>query len=138
MVIVGVDAHKATHTCVAIDSTGRIIGEKTVPATTDGHNAALRWARRSFGAELTWAVEDVRTVSRRLEYDLFSVGQRVLRVPTKLTARTRASARTFGKSDAIDAAAIARAALREPDLPIAELDSGSRTLRLLTDRREAR
>ena len=50
MVIVGVDAHKATHTCVAIDSTGRIVGQKTVPATTDGHDAALRWARQSFGA----------------------------------------------------------------------------------------
>ena len=82
-------------------------------------------------------MEDVRTVSRRREYDLFSVGRRVPRVPTKLMARSRASARTFGKSDAIDAAAIARAALREPDLPIAELDAGSRTLRLLTDRREA-
>ena len=54
MVIVGVDAHKATHTCVAIGSTGRIVGEKTVPATTDGHNTALRWARR-----FVWGGADV-------------------------------------------------------------------------------
>src|ERR1044072_5378271 len=43
VVIVEVDAHKAPRTCVVIDSTGRIVGEKTEPATTDGHNAALRW-----------------------------------------------------------------------------------------------
>ncbi|MDA2893340.1 IS110 family transposase [Mycolicibacterium sp. BiH015] len=131
------DAHKATHTCVAIDDLGRILGDKTFPATTDGHLAALHWARKTFGAKLTWAVEDVRTVTRRLEYDLFSAGQRVVRVPSKLTARIRASARTYGKSDTIDAAAIARAALREPNLPVAEHDPVTRNFRLLTDRREA-
>ena len=35
---------------------------------------------------------------------------------------TRKSARTFGKSDSIDALAIARAALREPNLPRATHD----------------
>ena len=43
--------------------------------------------------------------------------QRVVRVPPKLMAGARASARTRGKSDPIDALAIARAALREPTCP---------------------
>ncbi len=36
----------------------------TVPATTDGHMVALQWPR-SFGTEVSWAVEDVRIVTRR-------------------------------------------------------------------------
>src|SRR6478672_6476824 len=51
-------------------------------------------------------------------------------------ARTRASARTVGKSDPIDALAVARAALREPGLPTASHDEASRELKLLVDRRE--
>jgi transposase len=51
-------------------------------------------------------------------------------------AGARASARTRGKSDPIDALAIARAALREPDLPRAEHSHASRELKLLVDHRE--
>ena len=40
------------------------------------------------------------------------------------------------KSDPIDALAVARAFLREPDLPIASHDEVSRELKLLVDRRE--
>ena len=59
-----------------------------------------------------------------------------MRVPPKLMAGARSSARTRGKSDPIDALAIARAALREPDLPVAEHDQSSRELKLLVDHRE--
>ena len=38
-------------------------------------------------------------------------------------AHTRNSARTYGKSDPIDAPVIARAAQREPDLPVARLEA---------------
>jgi transposase len=51
-------------------------------------------------------------------------------------ANTRDSARGYGKSDPIDALAIARAALREPDLPTAQLDGKDREIRLLVDHRE--
>ena len=47
------------------------------------------------------------------------------------------SARTFGKSDPIDALAVARAALREPHLPTAHLDGPDREIRLLLAHREA-
>lgn len=49
----------------------------------------------------------------------------------------RDSASTVGKSDPIDALAVARAVLREPDLPTARLDGPDRELRLLVDHREA-
>ena len=48
----------------------------------------------------------------------------------------RDSARSYGKSDPIDALAEARAALREPDLPIARLDGTDRELLLLVDRED--
>jgi transposase len=51
-------------------------------------------------------------------------------------AGARQSARTRGKSDPIDALAIARAALREPHLPVAEHSHASRTVKLLVDHRE--
>ena len=65
-------------------------------------------------AEVVWAVEDCRHLSARLERDLLTAGQRVVRVPPKMMAMVRASARTRGKSDPIDALAVARAFLREP------------------------
>jgi transposase len=60
----------------------------------------------------------------------------VVRVPPKLMAQSRASARTRGESDPIDALAVARAVLREPDLPGASHDERSRELKLLVDQRE--
>jgi transposase len=54
-----------------------------------------------------------------------------------MMANARDSGRTYGKSDPIDALAVARAALREPDLPVAYLDGPARDLRLLVDHREA-
>ena len=136
MVVVGADVHKRTHTFVAVDEVGRKLGERVVEATTVGHRQALRWARASFGAELVWAIEDCRHLSARLERDLLTAGQQVVRVPPKLMALTRKSARTRGKSDPIDALAVARAFLREPDLPVASHDEVSRELKLLVDRRE--
>jgi hypothetical protein len=40
-----------------------------------------------------------------------------------------------GKSDPIDAQAVALAALRHPELPVAELDGPSREVKLLSDHR---
>ncbi|CDO87537.1 _1 transposase [Mycobacterium triplex] len=136
MVVVGADVHKRTHTFVAVDEVGRKLGEKVVAATTSGHRQVVRWARDQFGVELVWAIEDCRHLSARLERDLLTTGQKVVRVPPKLMALTRKSARTRGKSDPIDALAVARAFLREPDLPVASHDETSRELKLLVDRRE--
>jgi transposase len=136
MIVIGADVHKHKHTFVAVDELGRTLGEKTVKATTDGHIAALMWAREQFGTDLKWGIEDCRNMSARLERDLLSAGQLVVRVPTKLMAATRKSARRRGKSDPIDAESVARAVLREPDLPVASHDEISRELKLLTDRRD--
>ncbi|MBE1552209.1 transposase [Mycobacterium sp. OAS707] len=136
MAVVGIDAHKHSHTLVAVDSGGAKLGEKTVEATSAGHAEALRWALGKFGPDLLWAVEDNRSVTGLLERELMAAFQRVVRVPPHLMARSRGPARAWGKSDPIDAIAVARAVLREPDLPVAFHDQASWELKLLVDRRD--
>lgn len=136
MITLGIDAHKRSHTVVAVDEVGRELGEKTTRCTsTESHLDLVRWSDQ-FGSDRQWAVEDCRHLSRRLEADMLAAGERIVRVPPKLMAHARDAARTYGKSDPIDALAVARAALRHPDLPVAQLDGPARELRLLVDHRE--
>jgi len=132
-VVIGVDSHKRTHTVVALDAVGRRLGQRTVAATADGHLALLGWAASWPGAR--FAVEDCRHLTRRLESDLLAAGRRVIRVPAQLTAEVRRGARQPGKSDPIDAEAVALAAIRHADLPVAVLDGPARQVRLLVDHR---
>jgi len=134
MVTLGADAHKRSHSVVAVDEAGRQLGAHTVAATSSGHLDVLRWAQR--WPERRWAVEDCRHVTRGLEKDLLGVGEVVVRVPPHMAAEGRRSMRERGKSDAIDALAVARAALREANLPEAHLEEHSREVRLLLDHRE--
>jgi transposase len=133
-IMIGVDAHKRTHTMVATDAVGRHVAETTVEATSDGHLKALEWAAR--WPERSWAVEDCRHLTRTLESDLLRAGEVLVRVPTKMMSGARRAAREAGKSDPIDALAVARAALREPGLPTARLAGRERDLRLLVDHRD--
>jgi transposase len=135
--VIGIDAHKRSHTLVAVDDAGRKLAEKTVPTTSSGHADAIGWAIKGFGADVVWSIEDNRSVTHLLERDLLAAGPwKVVRCPPHLMARTRASGRKPGKSDPIDALAVARAALREPDLPVAFHDAVSWELRQLVERRE--
>lgn len=133
MVVIGVDAHKRTHTLVAVDELGRKLGERTVAATSEGHLQAVLWAGQ--WPQARFALEDCRHLTRRLEGDLLRAGFTVARVHTRLMAAARRSGRERGKSDPIDALAVAQAAVREPDLPAACLDGPARTVKLLSDHR---
>jgi len=135
MLVIGIDAHKRTHTAVAVDGNGAEVGTRTVAATSDGHLELIKWASGLDPAR-RFAAEDCRHLTRGLERDLLGAGELVVRVPPKLMAGARRSGRTAGKSDPIDALAVARAALRERGLATARLDGIERELRLLLDRRE--
>lgn len=135
MVVIGIDAHKRNHTAVVVDELGRTLAQAVTGTSSGDHLALLGWACRQ-APERLWAVEDCRHLSRRLERELLAAGERIVRVPPKLMAHARDGARSYGKSDVIDALAVARAALREPGLPVARLDGAERELRLLVDHRE--
>jgi transposase len=138
MIVLGADTHKRSHTIAAIAAgTGELLGERTVPVGRRGFGALLVWAR-SLGGERVWALEDCRHVSGSLERFLIGRGERVLRIPTHLSAGARRSARQRGKSDRLDAVNVARAALQEglESFPAAHLDGPELDLRLLVDHRE--
>jgi transposase len=138
MMVLGCDPHKRSITCAAVAAPAGASGAtKTADARTAGFDALLRWGR-AVAQERVWAMEDVQHVSGRFERFLVARGERVVRVTPKLMAGARASARTRGKSDAIDAVAVARAAIREgvESLPTARLDERALEVRLLLDHRE--
>jgi len=138
MIVLGADTHKRSHAVAAVAAaTGELLGEQTVQVGIRGFDALLRWARGLDG-ERAWALEDCRHVSGGLERFLIARGERVLRIPTHLSATARRSSRQRGKSDPIDALAVARVALQEglEAFPAAHLDGPELDLRLLVDHRE--
>ena len=133
MIVVGLDVHKQSVTAVAVDEAGRPLSERVIRV---GSDELLAWGSALDGERL-WAVEDCRQLTPWLERQLLDVGEELVRVPPKLTVPERRAGRTRGKSDPIDALAIARAALREPDL--ARPRAGEQVLRdlkLLVDHRD--
>jgi transposase len=112
MIVIGVDVHKQSLTAAAVDETGRLLAERTLCGNEAG---LVAWAS-AFDGDRLWAVEDCRHVTGALERELVAAGEQIVRVPPKLTAPERRAGRKRGKSDAIDALAAARAALREPNL----------------------
>ena len=133
MIVIGVDVHKQSVTAVAIDEAGRMLDEKTVAV---GSDELVAWAGALADGRL-WAVEDCRQLTRWLERQLLGHGEDVVRVPPKLMAPERRAGRQRGKSDPIDALAVARAALREPELSRPRPgEQIFRDLKLLVDHRD--
>lgn len=132
MIVVGVDVHKHSLSAVAVDEVGR---QLDALETSDAAEL-VAWSKR-VGRRRLWALEDCRHVTRGLERTLQRERQRLVRVPPRLTAPERRRGRVRGKSDLIDALAIARAALREPrlDSPRPE-EVLLRELKLLVDHRD--
>lgn len=132
MIVIGVDVHKQSLTAVAVDEAGRALAEVTVAAAPE----LLGWSA-SLAPERLWALEDCRQLTRALERTLVAAGEGLVRVPPKLMAPQRRAGRTRGKSDPIDALAVARAALREPRLDHPRPgEQRLRELKLLVDHRD--
>lgn len=135
MIVIGTDTHKRTHTAVAVGAqTGELFSELTASALPSGFTEMLLWAER-LDSERIWAIEDCRHVSGGLERFLVHRGERVVRVAPKLMGAARKGTRSTGKSDSIDALAIARAALAEgpESLPLATVDEQAHEIKLLLD-----
>jgi transposase len=136
--VIGADTHKGSHALAAVnEGTGRIRGSREIKADDAGHLAAVRWAR-GLDEERVWAIEDCRHVSLRLEQALLAAGERVVRVPPHRMGASRKGEREPGKSDEIDALAVARAVVKDgvEQFPIAYLNEQAMEIRLLLDHRE--
>ena len=137
MIVIGADIHKSSHALAAVSGdSGTVAGELEIRADEAGHRAALRWARELDG-ERMWAMEDCRGLSRRFEQALIAAGERVVRVPPKMMGASRRGEREPGKSDQIDARAVARAVVREGSerFRAAFLDERALEIRLLAEHR---
>ena len=134
-VVIGIDAHKASHTATAI-------GPGCVEAATIRLRAArstpeelLSWAAQ--WPERRWGVEGARGLGQLLAQQLVAAGEHVVDVPATLSARVRTLETGHGpKTDRIDARAVALVAAQRPDLPRVGADDYRRVLRLLADRRD--
>jgi transposase len=132
MIVVGVDVHKQSLTAVVVDEVGRSVDELTAGSAGE----LVAWSA-SLDPERLWAVEDCRQLTGSLERTLLAAGECLVRVPPKLMAPQRRSGRMRGKSDPIDALAVARAALREPRLDRPRPgEAAMRELKLLVDHRD--
>ncbi len=133
MIVIGLDVHKHSFTAVAVDEVGRMLDERTVPGAM---GALIEWASK-LGPERLWAVEDCRQLTRTVERDLLAVGEELVRVPPKQMAPERRTGRERGKSDPIDALAVARVAVRETGLSRPRADEEIyRDMKLLVDHRD--
>jgi transposase len=138
MIVIGTDTHKRSHALSAVDQgTGQVRGSREIKADESGHLAAVRWAR-GLDEERVWAIEDCRHVSRRFEQALLAAGERVVRVPPHRMGASRRGERERGKSDGIDAQAVARAVVKDGvgRFAAAYLDDRAMDIRLLFDHRE--
>lgn len=135
MIVVGVDAHKHTHTAVAIDPVAhRVLDHVTVAARDAGHRVLMQWAH-GMDVDVVWAIEDCRHVTARLEGALLDAGECGVRVPPRLSAAMRGMTQSRGKSDPIDAESVARVALQRDDLAPIMRDEQAREIKLLVDHR---
>jgi len=137
MIVIGADTHKGSHALAAVDDgTGKVRGSRQIKAEEAGHLAAVRWARE-LDEERVWAIEDCRSCSRRLEQALLAAGERVVRVPPNRMGASRKGEREPGKSDEIDALAVARAVVKDGvgRFPVAYLNEQAMEIRLLLEHR---
>ena len=135
MITIGIDPHKASHTAVALDGGGRVLGELRCPANQATLERLLRWAKD--WPERTWAVEGATGLGHYLAQQLVAREEMVLDVPATLAARARLLAPGHGrKTDGIDARSVARVAQSQPGLHAVSAEDHSAVLRLLSDRRD--
>ena len=138
MIVIGADTHKRNHMLVAVDGqTGAVRGQLPIAASDAGALEALRFAA-GLDQERVWAIEDCRHVSARLEAALLAAGERVIRVPAAMTGQARKVSRQAGKSDPIDARAVALAVVRDgiESFPQAFCDEHAMEIRVLCDYRD--
>lgn len=134
MFIIGIDPHKGSHTAAVLDEREVVVGELRVNADRHQRDRLLEFAAPF--EPRTWAVEAAAGLGALLAQQLVAVGETVLDVPPKLSARARLldSGHT-DKTDPHDARSAAVVALRHSSLqPVRPVDHTA-VLRLLADRR---
>jgi transposase len=135
MIVIGLDPHKSSHTAVAVDLAGAVLGSLQVASDKSAVARLIRWARP--WPQRRWAVEGARGLGHLIAQQLVAAGEPVVDVPAKLAARARLLDSGHGrKTDGLDAVSIALTAQRRTDLPAVAAEDHTAVLRMLSDRRD--
>jgi transposase len=134
LITIGIDPHKGSHTATAVDEHEAVVGELRVVADRHQRARLLEWA--SMFEPRRWAVEGATGMGALLAQQLVGVGEHVIDVPPRLSARVRLmDTGRIDKTDPNDARSAAVVALRNGSLNTVGADSEHRViLRLLADR----
>jgi transposase len=116
--VIGVDPHKRVFSAVALDERGGVLGRWQGNTGRNGVSGLLAWAT-GCAPKAAWAIEGSNYLGRNLAVALVTVGADVRDVCPTRTAERRRRLPGRGKSDTVDAEAIARELLAHPDLPFA-------------------
>jgi transposase len=136
MLYIGVDPHKSLHVAVAVDDAGREIG-----AWSGGNRPAswlelLHWAVL-LGEQRCWGVEGAWSFGRGLSQLLVRSGECVYDINPRWTAAGRRQARKRGKTDRLDARAVAVILRQEaPSLTPLTGEDETTVLELLSQERD--
>ena len=133
MTTIGIDTHKSTLAACGVDSLGTAVAEKTFTNDPAGHEALVEWVRRA-GAQRV-GFEGSGRYGAAAARTLAGAGLDVREVPPHLSHRERIRTHRPGKSDPIDALAIARVCARE-ELPPVRLADRSEDIGLLLTARD--
>jgi transposase len=137
MITIGVDAHKSMNAAFAVDDAGREIGSWEGPNTTSGWSSLRTWAC-GLDTGRQWGIEGAWGYGRGLAQHLASSGETVYEINARWTALGRRSAHKPGKTDRMDAHAIALFVRQEGDsLPRVHVEDETAELELLTAQRES-
>ncbi len=136
MLTIGVDAHKQVNVAVAIDGDGREVGRWRGPNNVAGWQHLANWGA-GLGEACRWGIEGAWSYGRGLAQCLVEAAATVYEVNPRWTAAGRRGARRRGKSDRLDARAVALFVWREAATlsPVAA-DDDTAVLDLLVTERE--
>lgn len=136
MITIGVDAHKRVHVAVVLNEAGVELGHWRGGNSPSGWQSLAVWAS-SFGIDRRWGVEGAWGYGRGLAQHLVDGAETVYEVNARWTAAGRRRARKPGKSDLLDARAVALVVRQEaPALPAVHAEDETAVLELLTTERE--
>ena len=126
--VVGVDTHRDEHVlAVVAASTGAVVAQRSVAATSRGYGQALKFAAERAGGRRVWAVEGAGHYGAGLARHLSGRGETVFEAGRS----PRGERRLQGKDDGLDATRAARTVLSSEALALPRAGQRREALRLL-------
>ncbi len=133
--VAGVDTHKDTHAVTFLNGVGQVVKSLSIEANRAGYKKALKAAVEL--GDVVWGLESTGCYGSAFARLLLDVGAKVYEVPGSFTKRNRKASSRSGKSDPLDAQAIAETVLREGKrLPAYGICSEREAIRLRFDQRD--